>query len=83
MAGGQLELAHPVLPRVFAPTLLLAAEKDASAVKQNQEALALLARDKQFEHVTGVPSLFTEKSTLDEIARLAAQWFERWLTPVM
>jgi putative phosphoribosyl transferase len=83
VAGGQLELARSALPRVFAPTLLLAAEKDEVAVKQNQEALAVLPRDKQFEQVTGVSSLFAEKSALDEVARLAAQWFERWLTPVM
>jgi putative phosphoribosyl transferase len=83
VAGGQLELARPALPRVYAPTLLLAAEKDEAAVKQNQEALALLARDKQFEQVAGVSSLFTEKSALDDVASRAAQWFERWLAPVM
>ena len=46
------------------------------------EALTLLQHNKQFEPVQGVSSLFADQHSLDEVARLASAWFERWLLPM-
>lgn len=81
-AGGPLESARFALPGVLASTLLIAAEKDEATVKSQQEALALLQHNKQFEPVQGVSSLFVDQHSLDEVARLASVWFERWLLPL-
>jgi dienelactone hydrolase len=82
-AGTQLESASTVLPRVIAPTLLIAAEKDEAAVKMLQEAKTLLPQQKQLEEVPDASSLFTEKRAANEVALLAVQWFERWLVPIV
>jgi putative phosphoribosyl transferase len=82
VAGGPLVSARSALPGVLASTLLIAAEQDEDTVKSQQEALALLQHNKQFEPVPGVSSLFADQHSLDKVARLASAWFERWLLPL-
>ena len=45
----------------------------------NREALAQLTVEAKLEIVPGATHLFEEPGTLDEVARLARAWFERWL----
>lgn len=77
--GGRPDLAGTALTRVKAPTLLIVGEWDLPVISLNQEALALLDVDKQLELVPGATHLFEEPGALEEVARLAGQWFKRYL----
>ncbi len=74
--GGRPDLAGAALPRVQAPTLLLVGSLDVPVIAMNQEALARLgAAEKKLVVIPGASHLFEEPGTLDEVARLAADWF--------
>ncbi len=77
--GGRPDLAGPVLARVQAPTLLIVGSLDHPVIRMNREALAQLTAEARLEIVPGATHLFEEPGTLDEVARLAQGWFERWL----
>jgi putative phosphoribosyl transferase len=79
--GGRPDLAGPALARVRAPTLLIVGGNDFEVVELNRRALALLRCEKQLEIVPGATHLFEEPGALEEVARLACEWFERYLTP--
>jgi putative phosphoribosyl transferase len=78
--GGRPDLAGPALARVRAPTLLIVGSLDHPVIRMNREALARLTAEATLEIVPGATHLFEEPGTLDEVARLARAWFERWLT---
>jgi dienelactone hydrolase len=73
--GGRPDLAGDALPRVKAPTLLIVGGHDTQVIALNQEALAKLHAEKKLVIVPGATHLFEEPGTLDEVARLAADWF--------
>ena len=77
--GGRPDLAGPVLPRVRAPTLLIVGGQDVQVIQLNRAALAQLLCEKQLVIVPGATHLFEEPGALDEVARLAREWFERHL----
>jgi putative phosphoribosyl transferase len=79
--GGRPDLAGPALARVRAPTLLIVGGNDFEVVELNRRAFALLRCEKQLEIVPGATHLFEEPGALEEVARLACEWFERYLTP--
>jgi dienelactone hydrolase len=79
--GGRPDLAGENLSRVRAPTLLIVGENDLPVIDMNQEALAQLRVEKKLEIVPGATHLFEEPGTLEEVARLAAEWFVRYLNP--
>jgi pimeloyl-ACP methyl ester carboxylesterase len=74
------DLAGDALPHVRAPTLLIVGGEDTPVIEMNREALAQLRCEKQLQIVPGATHLFEEPGTLEEVARLARQWFERHLT---
>jgi putative phosphoribosyl transferase len=80
--GGRPDLAGPdALSRVTAPTLLIVGAEDHVVVELNEQALDQLARCEPREMVL-VPHathLFEEPGTLEEVARLACEWFARYL----
>ncbi len=78
--GGRPDLAGPVLPRVRAPTLLIVGGKDFRVIKLNREALEQLRCEKQLVIVPGATHLFEEPGALDEVGRLARDWFEGHLS---
>ena len=78
--GGRPDLAGSVLERVQAPTLLIVGGDDRPVIEMNQSALAQLRTEKQLEIVPRATHLFEEPGALEEVARLASQWFERYLT---
>jgi putative phosphoribosyl transferase len=78
--GGRPDLAGLALARVQAPTLLIVGSLDHPVIRMNREALVQLAVEAKLEIVPGATHLFEEPGTLDEVARLARAWFERWLT---
>jgi putative phosphoribosyl transferase len=77
--GGRPDLAGPALPHVKAATLLIVGGADAPVITMNQEALEDLRVDKQLMIVPGATHLFEEPGALEEVARLALQWFDRYL----
>jgi putative phosphoribosyl transferase len=79
--GGRPDLAGPALAHVRAPTVLIVGGNDFEVVELNRRALALLRCEKQLEIVPGATHLFEEPGTLEEVARLAREWFERYLAP--
>lgn len=80
--GGRPDLAGPALAQVEAPTLLLVGGRDVPVIAMNREALALLPGKKQLEIIPGATHLFEEPGALEQVARLARQWFLRYLRPL-
>src|SRR5437763_2041752 len=79
--GGRPDLAGAALPRVKAPTLLVGGGYDEPVIKLNQEAYAQLRCEKELQIVPNASHLFEEPGTLEEVARLAAEWFQQHLQP--
>jgi putative phosphoribosyl transferase len=77
--GGRPDLAGAALTRVQAPTLLIVGEHDDQVVQLNRQALAQLRCEKRLLIVPGATHLFEEPGALDEVARLARDWFQRHL----
>jgi len=80
--GGRPDLAGPALPNVAAPTLLIVGGDDGPVIGLNRQAYARLHVEKRLEIVPGASHLFEEPGTLEEVARLAGEWFERYLAGV-
>jgi putative phosphoribosyl transferase len=80
--GGRPDLARDVLPFVTAPTRLIVGGDDEIVIELNREAYDLLACQRQLDVVPGASHLFTEPGTLEEVARLAREWFLRHLKPI-
>ncbi len=77
--GGRADMASPVLSEVRVPTLLIVGGKDYPVILLNQQAYVELRGEKDMVIVSGASHLFEEPGTLEEVARLAAQWFKRYL----
>jgi pimeloyl-ACP methyl ester carboxylesterase len=67
------------LPNVESPTLLIVGGLDYEVLELNRRAYQKLKVEKELEIVPGATHLFEEPGTLQEVARLAAQWFNRHL----
>ena len=80
--GGRPDLAGDSLPRVTAPTLLIVGGDDEPVIDMNQWALERLGSPvKRLEIIPGASHLFEEPGALEEVARLAADWFTHYLAP--
>jgi predicted phosphoribosyltransferase len=79
--GGRPDLAESVLPDVAAPTLLIVGGEDGPVVSLNQEAHGLLNCEKRLVVIPGATHLFPEPGALEEVARLARDWFASHLGP--
>jgi dienelactone hydrolase len=77
--GGRPDLAGSALPRVKAPTLLIVGGNDFPVIEMNKEAMEQLRSEKKLAIVLGATHLFEEPGTLEEVARLAADWFIRYI----
>ena len=77
--GGRPDLAGAALARVRAPTLLIVGGNDIPVIGMSQEAMAQLHVETKLEIVPGATHLFEEPGALEEVARLAREWFERYL----
>jgi len=53
---------------------------DKAVLQLNRDAYKRLAGTKQLEIVPGATHLFEEPGALEEVARLATEWFKRYLT---
>ena len=76
---GRPDLAGSILSRVKAPTLLIVGGNDDPVIEMNEKALNLLKIEKKLVVIPGATHLFEELGTLEEVARLAADWFANYL----
>jgi putative phosphoribosyl transferase len=77
--GGRPDLAMEALDRVESPTLLIVGGLDDMVIDLNRKAYSRLKVEKDLAIVPGASHLFEEPGTLQEAARLAADWFKRHL----
>jgi pimeloyl-ACP methyl ester carboxylesterase len=79
--GGRPDLAGDSLPSVRAATLLIVGDLDFPVIPLNREAFEQLAqcRAKEMALVTDATHLFEEEGALEEVARLAGDWFTKHL----
>jgi dienelactone hydrolase len=77
--GGRPDLAGEALDTVQAPTLLIVGGRDEVVLDLNHQAAARLTCEHRVAIVPGATHLFEEPGALDEVARLAAEWFGSWL----
>jgi putative phosphoribosyl transferase len=77
--GGRPDLAGDALRLVQAPTLLIVGGNDVPVIGMNREAFAQMPAEKRLEIVPGATHLFEERGALEEVARLAADWFAHHL----
>jgi putative phosphoribosyl transferase len=81
--GGRPDLAGPALPILRAPTLLIVGEWDEPVIELNEVARARMQAEVRLEIVPRATHLFEEPGALDDVARLAREWFVRHLTPAI
>jgi putative phosphoribosyl transferase len=82
--GGRPDLAEYALGSVRAPTLLIVGGEDVPVIAMNQDALAKLrCPEKKLVIVPGATHLFEEPGTLEQVARLASEWFAAHFTPAV
>ena len=79
--GGRPDLAGGLLRLVRQPTLLIVGERDATVLELNRTAMDQLPGETKLEVVPGASHLFEEPGALEEVARLARDWFVRHLSP--
>jgi pimeloyl-ACP methyl ester carboxylesterase len=77
--GGRPDLAGRALPKVECATLLVVGGLDDVVIGLNEEARARMRCPVELVIVPGATHLFEESGTLEEVARLAAEWFARQL----
>jgi pimeloyl-ACP methyl ester carboxylesterase len=66
---------------VESPTLLIVGALDEPVIRLNDEAYRQLRCEKDLRIIPGATHLFEEPGKLDEVARVASEWFNRYLRP--
>ncbi len=77
--GGRPDLAANYLPKVVAPTLLLVGGLDTEVIELNRQAMAQMSAEKKLVIIPGATHLFEEPGKLEEVAKISADWFLRYL----
>lgn len=73
--GGRPDLAGDALYEVQAATLLIVGGNDETVIEMNRRALVKLSCEKKLEVIPGASHLFEEPGKLEEVAKLAKNWF--------
>lgn len=73
--GGRPDLAMEALPHVKAPTLLIVGGWDGPVIDMNRAAYDELQCEKRLAIVEGATHLFEEPGKMEEVARLATEWY--------
>jgi dienelactone hydrolase len=79
--GGRPDLAGRLLAEVAAPTLLIVGGHDEVVLELNRRAQAAMPRECQLTVVPGATHLLEESGTLEQVAKLACDWFIDHLGP--
>jgi len=77
--GGRPDLAWDYLGSVKAPTLLIVGGHDTDVLLLNEKALDQLTVRKKLVVIPGATHLFEEPGTLEEVSKVAASWFTKFL----
>lgn len=77
--GGRPDLAGDALPMVRTPTLLIVGGDDEPVIELNEAAMARMRGEVQLAIVPHATHLFEEPGTLEEVQRLAVDWFSRYM----
>jgi pimeloyl-ACP methyl ester carboxylesterase len=80
--GGRPDLAGGRLGQVRQPTLLIVGGRDRTVLELNRGAMEELGGETRLEIVPGASHLFEEPGALEQVARLARDWFAGHLQPV-
>jgi putative phosphoribosyl transferase len=80
--SGRPDLAGSNLSRIQAPTLLIVGGNDSPVIDINQDALKLIHAENRLEIILGTTHLLKEPGALENVAALARQWFNRYLTAI-
>jgi len=79
--GGRPDLTgDQALSMVTAPTLLIVGGRDDEVIELNRSAYAQMRCVKEIKIVAGATHLFEEPGALEQVARLAVDWFSRHLS---
>lgn len=73
--GGRPDLAGDALPKVQAPTLLIVGGNDDIVIELNEIARDQMCCEAKLEIVPGATHLFEEPGALEQVAKLASDWF--------
>jgi putative phosphoribosyl transferase len=73
--GGRPDLADKALPKVRAPTLLIVGGNDDVVIELNERARDQMRCEVKLEIVPGATHLFEEPGALENVAKLASDWF--------
>jgi dipeptidyl aminopeptidase/acylaminoacyl peptidase len=68
-----------MLDLVRCPVLLIVGGEDHPVIELNERALDRLTVERRFSIVPGASHLFEQPGALEQVARLAVEWFERCL----
>lgn len=77
--GGRPDLAGEALGHVAAPSLLIVGGADPIVLDLNRQAMHTMRKAVELVVVPGATHLFEETGALEEVARLARDWFLRYL----
>ena len=77
--GGRPDLAGEALHRVSTPTLLIVGSADHPVIELNRKAMRRMPAKVELQIVAGATHLFEQPGTLEEVERLAGDWFEQYL----
>ena len=78
--GGRPDLAGDALPKVQAPTLLSVGGNDDIVIELNEMAREQMRCEVKLEIIPGATHLFEEPGALEQIAKLASDWFSLHLS---
>src|SRR5207249_2512962 len=73
--GGRPDLAGDALPKVQAPTLLIVGGNDDIVIELNETARDQMRCEVNLEIIPGATHLFEEAGALEQVAKLASDWF--------
>lgn len=73
--GGRPDLAGNALSRVHAPTLLIVGGNDDTVIELNEMARDQMRCEVRLAIVPGATHLFEEPGALEQVAKLASEWF--------
>jgi pimeloyl-ACP methyl ester carboxylesterase len=79
--GGRPDLAGDCLRSVRQPTLLIVGALDTVVIELNRKAMQELGGEARLEIVADASHLFEEPGALEQVARLAQEWFTDHLKP--
>lgn len=77
--GGRPDLAGEDLKILKSPTLLIVGGEDYGVIELNKQAYDLITAKKELKIIPGATHLFEEPGKLEQVAKLAVDWFSRHL----